>query len=243
MKKFLPVLGIASLLLTSCYQTPCTYMDDAPELDGYYRDEPIVVYEGEYRTFGAGYVYGSAETAWGSPDGSLVESDSLKIGPMTEEMAGEYRLLSIDDDCIKSTTFHVVFESIDPPCTLPENTIKNKTTYKKSTIYTNDRYNSYTYEITFDDGSSLDMVFREKPKPGVYDGDGYNEYNALLSVDLFYRESWLSSRDKPSYSSNSEIPVYIRRVNGQLEATFCEIEFSSSRFGNKYNVSANIVLE
>lgn len=249
MKKQLFVLAFISVVVSSCFKQPCEsggyYW---PSIEGYFDEAIIPVYQGQVRTFYPESSYLRRDLSWGTPSGDIVKSDSLTIGPMTSDMAGEYRLVSNEDGCVRGVGFTLVYEEIDPPCNPTINTVERtivdgaNTSYAVNRVRVDEYRNQHRYRIELSRWDEIVLSFKEKPTRGVYDADGYKIENQDLSMTLSYI-SQITGTSTTEYNQSDEIPFYIEKVDGQLVAIFCSIPLVSNWTAERSTITGKIVLE
>lgn len=225
MKKHFLFFLLLIFFAVGCFQAPCDYISP-PELEGFYSGSSIVLFGGQTQTFSSEYTSLADNIGWATPNGKYIEGRSLTIGPMTPEMAGEYRLISSNESCATGTNFSVEYQELNIPCAPLSNSFERiKYGIKSSTTVSRVQSNGFednSYTVFMSDGSQISFNFRQKPSPGVYDADGYDETNSQYSLGLTYRDPNRVS-SSVSGSNNSKSPIYVSEDQGKILITLCSV--------------------
>lgn len=250
MKNKFIFLVVIVVSLSGCFTNPCE-KKVVPYIEGYRNGDSLLILEGQTETLDAPY-HSFDDLVWSTPDGNAIDGSYIDIGPMTEEMAGEYRLFSVDGECVSSTALNVEFvPNVSPAteCSLLLNTVihheEQDVTYTAESVSSiNTRpYGEITYQIwLLKDGWNediIDITFNEQPTPGDYKIDANYSSFQRLSVDIYF--DYFNDRSSDT-GDRGFVPLSVRRIDGKLVAKFCDVPLIDNK-GNRTRLSGYVELE
>lgn len=250
MKNKFVFLVVIVVSLSGCFTNPCE-KKVVPYIEGYRNGDSLLILEGQTETLDAPY-YSFDDLVWSTPDGNIIDGSSIDIGPMTEEMAGEYQLFSVDGECVSSTALNVKFAPFVDPlanCSPLLNTVIHHEgqdiTYTATSVSSSPSllYGEITYKIwLLKDGWNEDIIeitFNEQPTPGDYQVDGNHSWLQKLSVDIYF--DYFNDRSSNT-GDRGFVPISLRRIDGKLVAKFCDVPLIDNK-GNRTRLSGYVELE
>lgn len=182
---------------------------------------------------------------WTGPNGFRIDYDyysssAYAQGKLTTVLAdgGVYKVEMIDDQgCVAkegSATVKII-PTPAPPCSLPANSSVATSGFLGNHAFIPNVIGGNAVEA-HGNGETLRMSFEtgiNDPKPGIYKSSGYfprNEKEVALWIQVGYTEFLSMGQD-----------VYVRKINGKLDISFCDHTFSNPVSSTPLKVSARVV--